>query len=327
MRRNDKDDTLKRNYIQKYQYLIIDYEQVKRKEHPQYRTAKAFYAAHGTCAQTFLKCYNRFRASGSAEAALLPGKRGPKYKTRRCPQEIEDLVLAERKKGCNRYEIHSILKPMLKERTPAPSTIYQVFKRHGQNRISPPMQEEKKRYVREKAGALAHIDCCHLGKDMIADDSRRYYLLALIDDATRIAWAEVMTDATALSALFATIKCLNEINNRYAIKFAEALTDNGPEFGPRGSSQKAGHPFERLLVEMGIKHLYTKPYRPQTNGKVERFWRTLNEDLIDGTHFASLQGFKDELFAYLLYYNQLRPHQALAGLPPADHANSCQRIA
>lgn len=326
MRRNDRDETLKRNYIQKYQYLINEYELVKAKKHPQFKFAKDFYKAHATCVQTFLKYYNRYVASGGQDKSLLPSKRGPKYQTRRCPKVIEQLVLAERDKGCNRYEIHSILKATLLTQTPAPSTIYQVLKRHGQNKLNKKMKEEKVRYVREKAGELAHIDCHHLSKDTIADDPKRYYLIALVDDATRVAWVEVMTDITALSAMFATLKNLNEINNRFEIKFAEALTDNGPEFGPKGSKNKEKHPFSRLLMEMGIKHRHTKPYRPQTNGKVERFWRTLNEDLIEGTYFSSIQHFKDELFAYLLYYNKLRPHQGIAGKTPLEQSQICQRI-
>jgi transposase InsO family protein len=57
-----------------------------------------------------------------------------------------------------------------------------------------------------------------------------------------------------------------------------------------------------MLIEMGIKHRYTKPYRPQTNGKIERLWRTINEDLIDGTYFESIDSFKEELFEYIVYY-------------------------
>ena len=63
-----------------------------------------------------------------------------------------------------------------------------------------------------------------------------------------------------------------------------------------------------------------------TNGKVERFWRTLNDDLIDGTTFASLAEFRDELEQYLLYYNEVRPHQALEGKTPKQINESCQRI-
>ena len=55
-------------------------------------------------------------------------------------------------------------------------------------------------------------------------------------------------------------------------------------------TNKTHHPMERMLQELGIKHRYTRPYRPQTNGKIERFWRTLNEDLLDETTFESVGG-------------------------------------
>jgi transposase InsO family protein len=326
MRNNSQDETLKRNYIQKYQYLIAEYEEVKAGKHPTFRLAKEFYAAHGTCAQTFLKYYNRWRQSGGADMSLLPGKRGPRYQTRRCPAELEALVLAERARGCNRYEIYAILKGRHIEPLPSPSTIYQILRRHGKNRLSTAMKEEKRSYVRAKAGELAHVDCYHLSRDTIASDSSRYYLLAVVDDATRIAWAEVMTDITALSAMFAALKSINEINQRYHIQFQEMLTDNGPEFGTKASASKDQHPFERLLAELGIKHRYTRPYRPQTNGKVERFWRTLHEDLIEGTYFSSIGHFREELFKYILYYNHLRPHQALDGKTPNDFNQIHQRI-
>ena len=82
------------------------------------------------------------------------------------------------------------------------------------------------------------------------------------------------------------------------------------------------HPFERMLIELGVKHRYTQPYRPQTNGKVERFWRTLKEDLICETDFDSLEELKDELLQYMCYYNHERPHQGIEGKKPADMANS-----
>ena len=67
---------------------------------------------------------------------------------------------------------------------------------------------------------------------------------------------------------------------------------------------------------MGITHRYARPYRPQTNGKVERFWRTLHEDLLEGTTFESVAELKEELMQYLLYYNTERPHQGLGGKTP-----------
>ena len=280
----------------------------------------------GTCRQTFLKYYARYKQSDGNLESLVPQKRGPRFKTRRTPTVIEELVLSERDKGNNRYEINHILRPTLREKTPSPSCIYSILKRYGKNRKTPAMREEKRKIIKEKAGELAHIDCHHLSKDMIAGDSKRYYLVCVIDSCTRVAWAEVMDDITALTVMFSTLHCLNQIGDRFSIRFAEALTDNGPEFGPRQSLVKNNHPFERLLMELGIKHRYTRPYRPQTNGKVERFWRTLNEDLIEGTHFESISHFKDELFQYLLYYNKLRPHQALAGKTPEEISKTCQRI-
>jgi transposase InsO family protein len=78
------------------------------------------------------------------------------------------------------------------------------------------------------------------------------------------------------------------------------------------------HPFERLLIEMGVKHRYIQPYRPQTNGKVERFWRTMEEDLIIDTDFDSIEELKEELLQYMYYYNHERPHQALNGKKPVE---------
>jgi len=326
MRLNSRDETLKKNYIQTYQFLIDEYEQVKAKKHPQYFLVKDFYKAHGTCAQIFLKYYNRYKQSGGNDLSLLPGKRGPKYKSRRTDLEIEKWVVAERRKGLNRYEIHSLLRAKLFDNTPSPSCIYSITKRYHLNRLKAPMQEEKRRIIKEKAGELGHVDCHHLAKDMILGEKKRFYLVCVIDSCTRIAWADVIEDITSLTVMFASLRCFNEISSRYGIQFAEILSDNGPEFGPRGSKQKDQHPFERLLTELGMKHRYTQPYRPQTNGKVERFWRTLKEDLIEGTSFDSIDHFKEELFQYILYYNQLRPHQALAGNTPAHFAQSHHRI-
>lgn len=315
MRVNTSDKTLKNNYIQTYQFLISEYEEVKAKRHGTFKRVKEFYQAHGTCAQTFLKYYNRYKQSQDA-SDLLPGKRGPKYITRRAPVEIEELVLKERDKGCNKYEIVSILRPQLKERTPSPSGVYQILKRHARTRLTKPMEEEKRRIIKERAGELAHIDCHHLSKDMIAGDKQRYYLVCVMDSCTRVVWAEVVEDIKSISVMFAALRCFNHLTERYAIRFEEALTDNGPEFGPRESKQKQHHPFERMLMELGIRHRYIRAYRPQTNGKVERFWRTLNEDLIEGTYFESIEHFKDELLKYILYYNKLRPHQGLDGISP-----------
>jgi len=317
MRDNRKDTTIWRNYVEKYRFLIKEYEQVKRKEHPVYRFAKDFYKAHDTCGKSFLKYYNRYKQNGNYQD-LVPRKRGPKYKTRRPVKFIENKVIELRKKGNSKLEIVNILKPSLHKFTPSPSGVYNICKRYGLNRLTVKMKQNKRKIVKERMGQLGHIDCHHLSKSVIRGKSQKLYLVCIVDDYTRVAWAEVVEDITSLTVMFATLKCMNILHDQYQIKFEEVITDNGPEFGPKESKQKYGHPFERMLIELGIKHRYCKPYRPQTNGKVERFWRTLQEDLIKETDFDSLEELKDELIQYLYYYNHQRPHQAINGKTPVD---------
>ena len=317
MRDNRKDSTIWRNYREKYLFLIKEYEQVKRKEHPVFRLAKEFYKAHDTCGKSFLKYYNRYKQSGK-DKDLLPGKRGPKYKTRRPIRYIENKVIELREKGNSKLEIDNILKPSLHKFTPSASGVYNICKRYGLNRLTPKQQQNKRKIIKERMGQLGHIDCHHLSKSIIRGQSQKLYLVCVIDDYSRLAWAEVTRDITSLTVMFAALKCLNMLHDQYQIKFEEILSDNGPEFGPKDSKQKQQHPFERMLLELGIKHRYTKPYRPQTNGKVERFWRTLQEDLLRETDFDSLEEFKDELLQYLHYYNHHRPHQGIDGKLPFE---------
>jgi|SRR5882724_5612416 len=317
MRDNRKDTTIWRNYLEKYCFLIKEYEQVKRKEHPLYKTVLNFCKAHDTDRRTFLKYYNRYKQSGN-DRDLLPRKRGPKYKTRRPIRFIENKVIELRKKGNSKLEIVNILKPSLHKFTPSASGVYNICKRYGLNRLTPKMRQNKRKIIKEKMGQLGHIDCHYLSKSVIRGKSQKLYLVCLIDDYSRLAWAEVVEDITSLTVMFAALKCMNILHDQYHLKFEEILSDNGPEFGPRGSTNKHQHPFERMLIELGIKHRYTKPYRPQTNGKVERFWRTLEDDLIRETDFDSLEELKDELMQYLYYYNHQRPHQGIDGKTPVD---------
>ena len=325
MRMKPSDLTLSRNYLQRYQFLIADYELVKKKQHPQYRFVKDFHAAHGTDRRRFMKYYRRFKASGDTKD-LLPRKRGPKWKVRRTIPFIEQKVVSLRKKGNNRYEIHSILKAKLNKFTPCPSTIYNICRRNGLNRLKPKMKQSKRRIIKSKAGELAHMDSHYLKKGIIHGDMARYYLVGVIDSCTRLAWVEVVNDIKSLTVMFAALKAFNMIAGQYNVKFEEVLTDNGPEFGQKQSRNKMQHPFERLLIEMGVKHRYIKPYRPQTNGKIERFWRTIDEDLLQETYFESVEHLKQELIQYLYYYNHERPHQGINGQTPANFNQNCPRI-
>lgn len=319
------DKTLLQSRLKHFKFLIHEYELIKAKQHPRYRFVTDFYKAHGLTRQRFIKYYNRYKLE-SNDQALLPAKRGPKWKTRRTLPFIEQKVLAERAKGNNRYEIFDILSPILKTHTPKPSTIYAICCRHQVNRLTAPMKQSKQRIIKTKAGELGHIDTHYLAKGIISGDSRRYYLLGLIDAATRLAWVEVLPDIKALTVMFASLKSMNMLTREYQVKFAELLSDNGPEFGKKESTTKQNHPFERLLLEMGIKHRYIRPYRPQTNGKIERFWKTIEEDVLSETYFESFEHLQTEVTEYLYYYNHHRPHQGIGGQTPANFNQNCQRI-
>lgn len=323
---NFKDKTIERERIKRYRYLINEYELIKRKKHPKYKFVSDFYNANNLKRQTFIKYYNRFKLEPQG-TALLPRKRGPRWKTRRPIPYIENKVLELRCLGNSRYEIHSILKPKLKGSTPSPSGIYHIFKRYHVNRLTQPMKQTRRKIIKEKAGELGHIDCHYLSPDLLENESKRYYLVCVIDDCTRLAWAEITDDIKSITVMFATLKCFNFLTEQYQIKFERVLTDNGAEFGsgPKPKN-KQHHPFERLLLELGVKHSYTRPFRPQTNGKVERFWKTLRADLLEDVVFDNLDHFRNELMEYLVYYNEHRPHQSLDNIPPAEFAKSCQRI-
>ncbi len=320
MRNNSQDSTLERNYLEKYRFLIKEYEQVKNKTHPLHKKAMDFYQANDTCRKSFLKYYNRYKQSGKSRD-LLPQKRGPKYKTRRPLPFIEQKVIELREKGNNKYEIVSILNPKLGKHTPSYSGVYNILKRHKINRLTPKIKKNHQKIIKERMGQLGHIDCHYLSKSIIRGENKKLYLVCVIDDYSRIAWAELVPDITSLTVMFAALKCLNILSSHYEIKFEEILSDNGAEFGPKTSKAKTNHPFERMLMELGIVHRYTRPYRPQTNGKVERFWRTLEEDLLRDTDFDSQEELKEELLQYLYYYNHERPHQGIDGKKPIEMIN------
>lgn len=325
MRDNSFDRTIERNYVQKWRFLIKEYEEVKSGRSEQFKRVGEFYRHHRTCSQTFRKYYNRF-LTGGGDDDLLPRKRGPKWKQRRTPAAIEDEIVAQRQLGLNRYEIYAVLRERQLD-PPSLSTIYRLFCRHGLNRLKPPMIEAKRRIIKQKIGELGHVDLHQLPMDaFLKPPPQTCYVISVIDACSRLAWAEVVESKKALPAMFRALKIINTLNARYGVRFAEILSDNGAEFAARANP--ANHPFEIMLLELGIRHRYTRPYRPQTNGKVERFWRTLDADLIDGSTFDDLNAFKNELLEYMVYYNDHRPHQALDGKAPKaaaqflDHAEA-----
>jgi transposase InsO family protein len=180
------------------------------------------------------------------------------------------------------------------------------------------MKNEKRRIIKERAGDLAHIDCHYLAKGIVQNEKERLFLIAVMDDATRITWVEIIPNIRSLTTMFSTMRIFNYFQKEHNITFSELLSDNGSEFGGKNLKKPEEHPFERMLLEMDIKHRYTRPYRPQTNGKIERFWKTIESDLLEDMVFDSIDHFHDELMQYMYYYNYQRPHAGINGMNPVD---------
>jgi transposase InsO family protein len=311
------DNTLYREWIGRYTGFVNEYETIKRGEHQEFVFVKDWAEARKICKKNFLKYYNRYKQSDLG-VDLVPQKRGPRFKSRRPCEGLEKKVIELRLLGNNKYEIASILKEQKSNFKPSASGVYNICRRHGLNKLRPAMKQEKRRIIKERMGQLGHIDTHYLSKHTVKGSTQKLYIVGIIDDYSRVAWAEIVESIDSLSVMFGAMRCLNILKAHYHIQFEEILSDNGNEFGNRSSKNKMSHPFERLLIEMGVKHRNTQPYRPQTNGKIERFWRTLEEDLIIDTDFDSIEELKEELLQYMYYYNHERPHQALEGKKPAD---------
>jgi hypothetical protein len=110
---------------------------------------------------------------------------------------------------------------------------------------------------------------------------------------------EVIEDKKALTVMFATLKAFNILKRQYCPEVEAVITGNVAEFGSGPAAKNKGeHPFKRLLMEMAIQHRYTWLYRPQTDGKTERFRKTLNEDFIKEALCEAMDDLKNELSGF-----------------------------
>jgi len=207
----------------------------------------------------------------------------------------------------------------------AASTVHAVLRRHGRSRlVVAPAREQIVRYERSRPGELVHVDIKKLsrivrpGHRVTGDRSRRspgagwQYLYVAIDDHSRLGFAAVHPDETADSAL-AFLEELVAFYRSHGIVIERVLTDNGTCFKRRWAEACAAH---------AITVKKTRAYRPQTNGKAERFIRTLIERWAyaysyehETERLAALPGALD-------FYNRFRPHRALGGLAPLQRVNN-----
>lgn len=310
-------EILSSSLVRRMLATISEYELVKKKESDYYKTVKEFCKGNKFSHQNFMRIYHRWQNSGGDISMLVPQKRGPKFRTRRTDISTEKLVIELRKRGLNRYETVLIFKEQ-HSITLSPSTVYNIFKRYGLNKLKVEQKIAKKEIIMSRMGELVHIDCHHISRGItIAEPHQQFSILGVIDGYSRLVWLELLDSKKSLEVMFATMRALHSLRHYYGLRAETIMTDNGSEFGGgKSAKNKLEHPFERMLIEMDVKHVYTKPYRPQTNGKIERFWKTLKDDFIEDTLFENADEMKEALLEYNIYYNEHRPHSALNGVTP-----------
>lgn len=316
-RSEGQDSVMKRRHINAMLHNIEEYELVKNKKHNLFITLEDFYRAKGLCRQNFLKYYRRFLLSNRDIESLIPKKIGRKFKDElEYLPEIIDKIKSIRQRGYNRFEISRQLKKN-DNIAISPSSAYRLMRKLGINQLNPIIKEEVRRIIKMSAGELGHIDIHYVTSGTVKELSKnnRLYLLGIIDSYSRICWIEVIDSIKSINVAFAAMDIMMRLKERYDIEFKEMMSDNGSEFA---SKNNPDHPFEKMLTFYNIKHRYTKPFSPKTNGKIERFWKTIEEELLSGEQFETLEDFKRHILGYNLYYNEHRIHQGINNKMPVE---------
>jgi transposase InsO family protein len=213
------------------------------------------------------------------------------------------------------------------------STTHRVLARHGCSRRPPAPREAANRYEWDCPGDLLHIDVSTYarfsrpGHAVTGDRTRTGadkrakigydYVHACVDDHSRLAFAQAHDDERAPTVVKFVLDAL-AFYERHGITIRRILTDNAWTY----THNRA---LAQLLAARAVEHWTTQPYRPRTNGKVERFHQTMGREWAYGLTYRSSTDRRRALPHWLEHYNQRRPHSALRGLPPISRAHNVSR--
>ena len=295
--------------------ILTEYERTKAKVTPRpFRFVRDICEAHHISKKDLSRYYHKWLAGGKKEESLLPQKRGPKPGSRRTPKEIErNIIKAYRRFGSNRYELVLLFKPYYLDKTPSPATMDRIKARYPLNESA---KRIIKRYEKQAPGELAHIDLSKVPSDIrYSFKIKELYIAALCDDCTRISYAEILRDMKSSTLTYFMARSLSWFKQIYNFEFESIMSDNGREFKGK---LKYEHPFETMCQELGIKHKYTRPYRPQTNGKIKAFFKIAKSEFFYPNKFDSLEDIILNLGNFLFEYNHLRRHGGLNYMTPFD---------
>ena len=262
----------------------------------------------------------RYRAEG--ELGLLDRPSTPATVANRTCEHRVHAIAALRRLRFTGPEIAETLEMPL-------STVSGILARIGMGRLGRLGLEPVERYERDRPGELIHIDVKKLGRiarpghRMLGRQSagglhrRRYehgweFVHIAIDDCTRLAYVEVLADEKATTAIGFLHRAI-AFFARHGITVERLITDNGSAY------RSTVHAI--ACRAHGIRHLRTRPYRPQTNGKAERFIRTLLGGWAYGALYRNSTERTAALDGWLDYYNHRRRHSALGHKPPIARLN------
>lgn len=213
------------------------------------------------------------------------------------------------------------------------STVWKVLKRHGLSRRLPSERGAANRYEWPRCGDLAHMDVCTYarfdrpGHRVTGDRSQRErrwmdpatrvgydYAHALVDDHSRLAYVELHDDEKAATVTAFVERALTFFA-AHGIQLRRLMTDNAFTYTKNRSLRE-------LLAAHEIHHLTTQPYRPRTNGKVERFHQTMGREWAHGRSYPSSTHRANLLKDWLDHYNHRRPHSAINNRPPITRVHN-----
>jgi len=277
------------------------------------QTPKAVGEAVGVCPRTVRKWAERHRREGLA--GLQDRSSRPHRLHRPTPQMIVERIEALRRQRWMGKQIAA-------EAGVSPATVSRVLRRLGLHKLSALELEPVRRYERENPGELIHIDIKKLGR--IGSVGHRItgrrpgvvnrhhgigweFVHVCIDDASRIAFSRVMRDERKASAV-AFLKAAVAYYASLGVKIERVMTDNGSCYRSRT--------FARACKMLGLKHIFTRPYTPRTNGKAERFIQTSLREWAYARAYNTSDERTAELPRWLHRYNWHRPHGSIGSMPP-----------
>ena len=283
--------------------------------------------AQGCSSATGYKWLRRFAAEGLQ--GLLDRSSRPHHSPARLSPHREQAILARREATLEGP--HRIAWALGE----APATVHRVLWRLGAPRLADLDRPTRQvvRYERERPGELLHVDIKKQGRIPAGGGWRIHgrdvarggrvkrglgydFVHAAVDDRSRLAYAEILADERKETASAFMTRAIRFYQQR-GITIERVLTDNGSCYRSRD--------FAEVLAHAGIAHRRTRPYRPQTNGKVERFNLTLKWEWAYARAYATNDSRTAELQRWLHHYNYHRPHMAHDGKAPIMSLNNVPR--